>query len=141
MEPALGQARGPQLRQIRRVVPQLASLRVIRVWSGVESYLPDDRPIMGPSGRVPGLYYAFGFCGHGFQLGPGVGDAMAELNALPEAGLLEGLHGALIAAGVDGPTRRLLEVVAVAGAPVSLASAIVSDQWVSSHDQYGRNRP
>ncbi|MFO1059959.1 MAG: FAD-binding oxidoreductase [Dongiaceae bacterium] len=68
-----------QLRQIRRVVPQLASLRVIRVWSGVESYLPDDRPIMGPSGRVPGLYYAFGFCGHGFQLGPGVGDVMAEL--------------------------------------------------------------
>ncbi|RML28470.1 Oxidoreductase, FAD-binding protein, partial [Pseudomonas savastanoi pv. retacarpa] len=22
---------------------------------------------------------AFGFCGHGFQLGPGVGDVMAEL--------------------------------------------------------------
>jgi sarcosine oxidase subunit beta len=34
---------------------------------------------MGPSGRVSGLYYAFGFCGHGFQLGPGVGDVMAEL--------------------------------------------------------------
>ena len=34
---------------------------------------------MGPSARVPGLYYAFGFCGHGFQLGPGVGDVMAEL--------------------------------------------------------------
>jgi len=25
------------------------------------------------------LFYAFGFCGHGFQLGPGVGDTMAEL--------------------------------------------------------------
>jgi sarcosine oxidase subunit beta len=25
------------------------------------------------------LFYAFGFCGHGFQLGPGVGDVMAEL--------------------------------------------------------------
>jgi sarcosine oxidase subunit beta len=34
---------------------------------------------MGASGRVSGLYYAFGFCGHGFQLGPGVGDVMAEL--------------------------------------------------------------
>jgi sarcosine oxidase subunit beta len=68
-----------QLRQIQRVVPALGSLRVIRVWSGIESYLPDDIPVMGPSGRVSGLYYAFGFCGHGFQLGPGVGDVMAEL--------------------------------------------------------------
>jgi sarcosine oxidase subunit beta len=49
------------------------------VWSGIESYLPDDRPIMGPSAHVSGLYYAFGFCGHGFQLGPGVGDVMSEL--------------------------------------------------------------
>jgi sarcosine oxidase subunit beta len=68
-----------QLPQLRRIVPQLSRLRVIRVWSGIESYLPDDRPIMGPSTCVPGLYYAFGFCGHGFQLGPGVGDVMAEL--------------------------------------------------------------
>jgi sarcosine oxidase subunit beta len=68
-----------QLRQVRRIVPALAQLQVIRVWSGIESYLPDDIPIMGPSARVAGLYYAFGFCGHGFQLGPGVGDVMAEL--------------------------------------------------------------
>jgi sarcosine oxidase subunit beta len=34
---------------------------------------------MGASDRVSGLYYAFGFSGHGFQLGPGVGDVMAEL--------------------------------------------------------------
>lgn len=47
--------------------------------SGIESYLPDSLSIMGPSGTVAGLYYAFGFSGHGFQLGPGVGDVMAEL--------------------------------------------------------------
>ena len=34
---------------------------------------------MGPSATTSGLFYAFGFCGHGFQLGPGVGDVMAEL--------------------------------------------------------------
>lgn len=68
-----------QVQQIRRVVPALAKVRVIRTWSGVEGYLSDDIPIMGPSARVSGLYYAFGFCGHGFQLGPGVGDVMAEL--------------------------------------------------------------
>jgi sarcosine oxidase subunit beta len=70
-----------QLKQLRRLAPALARLSIIRVWSGIESYLPDDRPIMGPSARVSGLYYAFGFCGHGFQLGPGVGDVMAELIA------------------------------------------------------------
>jgi len=42
-------------------------------------YMADDVPIIGPSAKVDGLFYAFGFCGHGFQLGPGVGDTMAEL--------------------------------------------------------------
>jgi sarcosine oxidase subunit beta len=68
-----------QLPQLRRLVPALARLNIIRVWSGIEAYLPDDRPVMGPSSKVSGLFYAFGFCGHGFQLGPGVGDVMAEL--------------------------------------------------------------
>lgn len=44
-----------------------------------EGYLADMLPVMGPSGRVPGLFYAFGFSGHGFQLGPAVGEVMAEL--------------------------------------------------------------
>lgn len=68
-----------QLDGMRRLVPMIARLRVIRVWSGVECYLPDSQPVMGPSLRVPGLFYAFGFSGAGFQLGPGVGDVMAEL--------------------------------------------------------------
>lgn len=70
-----------QLTQICRIVPALNRLNIIRVWSGIEGYMPDDVPIMGPSGKVSGLYYAFGFCGHGFQLGPGVGEVMAELMA------------------------------------------------------------
>lgn len=68
-----------QLRQIQRLAPALARLSIIRVWTGIEGYTPDDLPVMGPSGRVSGLYYAFGFSGSGFQLGPGVGDVMAEL--------------------------------------------------------------
>lgn len=70
-----------QLAQLRRFVPALARVNVIRAWSGIESYLPDELPVMGPSTRWPGLYYAFGFSGAGFQTGPGVGDAMAELMA------------------------------------------------------------
>jgi sarcosine oxidase subunit beta len=70
-----------KLKNAPRVVPALNNLSIIRVWSGIEGYMKDSRAAMGPSGRVPGLYYAFGFSGEGFQLGPGVGDVMAELIA------------------------------------------------------------
>ncbi|MBN3759588.1 FAD-binding oxidoreductase [Burkholderia sp. Ac-20365] len=68
-----------QMAQFRRLVPALRALHVIRVWSGVESYLPDSEPVIGPSSKVPGLFYAFGFSGSGFQIGPGVGETLAEL--------------------------------------------------------------
>jgi sarcosine oxidase subunit beta len=68
-----------QFGQLKRLAPAVARLNIIRVWSGIEGYMDDHLPVMGASGRVSGLYYAFGFSGHGFQLGPGVGDVMAEL--------------------------------------------------------------
>ena len=70
-----------QLRAVVRLVPALRHVTVIRQWSGAEGYVRDGLPVMGASGTTPGLFHAFGFCGHGFQLGPGVGDAMAELIA------------------------------------------------------------
>jgi sarcosine oxidase, subunit beta len=70
-----------QLRQIRRLAPALANLNIIRVWTGIEGYTPDSLPVMGPSGTQSGLFYAFGFSGSGFQIGPGVGETMAELIA------------------------------------------------------------
>ena len=70
-----------QLRAVLRLVPALRDVTVIRQWSGCEGYVRDGLPVMGASATTPGLFHAFGFCGHGFQLGPGVGDAMAELIA------------------------------------------------------------
>lgn len=70
-----------QLAQLERLAPALCRLNLIRVWSGVESYPPDDTPVIGASRRQPGLFYAFGFSGSGFQIGPGVGETMAELIA------------------------------------------------------------
>lgn len=70
-----------QLQVLTRLLPALCNVTVIRTWSGCEGYTTDDLPIMGPSHTTPGLYHAFGFCGHGFQLGPGVGSVMAELIA------------------------------------------------------------
>ena len=68
-----------QIEQMRRLLPGAVNLNIIRVWSGIESYTPDSLPVISASGKVDGLFYAFGFCGHGFQLGPGVGEVMAEL--------------------------------------------------------------
>lgn len=68
-----------QLRAVARLLPAMAQVAVIRTWSGCEGYVRDMLPVMGRSATTPGLFHAFGFSGHGFQLGPGVGDAMAEL--------------------------------------------------------------
>lgn len=70
-----------QLEHIRRLAPGLARLQIIRVWTGIEGYTDDTRPVMGASASVPGLFHAFGFSGSGFQIGPGVGETMAELIA------------------------------------------------------------
>jgi sarcosine oxidase subunit beta len=59
----------------------LKNAQLIRTWSGNEGALPDHEPIISASSRQAGLYHAFGFAGGGFQLGPGVGDVMAELIA------------------------------------------------------------
>ncbi|MGX5733226.1 NAD(P)/FAD-dependent oxidoreductase [Bosea thiooxidans] len=67
------------MKALARVAPVLAHCHVIRVWSGIEAYLPDMIPVIGPSGTTPGLFHAFGFCGHGFQIGPGVGLCLSEM--------------------------------------------------------------
>ncbi len=68
-----------QIEALARLIPALRGTAIIRTWSGCEGYVDDMMPIMGPSARHDGLFHAFGFCGHGFQLGPGVGAEMAEL--------------------------------------------------------------
>jgi sarcosine oxidase, subunit beta len=76
-----------QFEQIRRLVPAFARINLIRVWSGVESYTPDDTPVIGHSATTPGLHYGFGFSGSGFQIGPGVGATLAELIATGQSAI------------------------------------------------------
>jgi len=59
--------------------PFLKDVRVVRAWAGLEARMPDDIPVIGPSGTAPGVFHAFGFTGHGFQLGPIVGRILADL--------------------------------------------------------------
>jgi len=61
------------------IVPEIRHLNIIRTWTGVDGDTEDGSPIVGHSATTPGLFHAFGFCGHGFQLGPGVGAVLSEL--------------------------------------------------------------
>ena len=61
------------------LVPMLAGAQIIRSWTGIDGQMPDRIPVIGRSRTTPGLFHAFGFSGHGFQLGPGIGAIMAEL--------------------------------------------------------------
>jgi sarcosine oxidase subunit beta len=63
------------------IVPALAGAHVIRTWSGLDGQMPDHIPVIGLSSTTPRLVHAFGFSGHGFQLGPVVGLIIAELIA------------------------------------------------------------
>jgi sarcosine oxidase subunit beta len=61
------------------MVPKLANVLLLRSWTGIEGRMDDGLPVVGPSRKVAGLFHAFGFSGHGFQLGPAVGAVLAEL--------------------------------------------------------------
>jgi sarcosine oxidase subunit beta len=47
--------------------------------------MADHVPVVGPSQTTRGLIHAFGFSQHGFQLGPAVGEAVADLITEGEA--------------------------------------------------------
>lgn len=65
------------MRAVVRHMPGLRHAEVIRVWSGVEGYLPDMLPVIGASEKIRGLYHAFGGSGGGFQIAPAVGECLA----------------------------------------------------------------
>lgn len=65
-------------RTVLALFPQLKDVRLVRAWAGVEAFMPDHLPVIG-RGRETGVFHAFGFSAHGFQLSPVVGQILAEL--------------------------------------------------------------
>lgn len=59
--------------------PTVRAVRIIRVWAGLEAKTEDMLPVLGASPNAPGVFHAFGFSGHGFQLVPVAGAALADL--------------------------------------------------------------
>ncbi len=53
-----------------RVLPSLASVGVLRAWSGLYDDTPDGLPVLGEDPRLRGFVHANGFGGHGMMLAP-----------------------------------------------------------------------
>ena len=62
-----------------RRVPALEHAQVRHAWAGLRPLTPDGRAILDWAPGVEGLYLAVGFCGHGFQHSPGVGETVTEV--------------------------------------------------------------
>ena len=50
----------------------------MRSWAGIEGFMPDNIPVIGPS-QAEGAFHAFGYSAHGFQLGPIGGKILSDL--------------------------------------------------------------
>lgn len=61
--------------------PIMRGARITRTWCGIEARTSDDVPIIGPSTVAAGVFHSFGYSGHGFQLAPAAGAAVAEMVA------------------------------------------------------------
>ncbi|PWC31055.1 FAD-dependent oxidoreductase [Azospirillum sp. TSO35-2] len=59
--------------------PSVGTVRIVRTWTGMEAKTDDYLPIVGASPVASGVFHAFGFSGHGFQLVPVVGAILADL--------------------------------------------------------------
>lgn len=54
-------------------------IRIVRTWAGLEARTADHLPVICKSTVAEGFVHVFGFSGHGFQLVPIVGEAVADL--------------------------------------------------------------
>ncbi|MGH7393738.1 MAG: NAD(P)/FAD-dependent oxidoreductase, partial [Candidatus Rokuibacteriota bacterium] len=90
----LDQSVSGSLALARSVYTPLERRTVAQSWVGIEAFMPDGLPILGPVPGVEGLLVAAGFSGHGFALAPVVGEVLARLalghEPLPH--LWKGLH-------------------------------------------------
>ena len=62
-----------------KAFPALEGIKIDHAWGGWIDTTPDLVPVIDEMPRVPGLFIASGFSGHGFGIGPGAGLLCAQL--------------------------------------------------------------
>ncbi|MFE6614805.1 NAD(P)/FAD-dependent oxidoreductase [Amycolatopsis sp. NPDC057786] len=70
----------PKLAEIAaRRVPAVLDAGIRGGWAGLYEVTPDRNQIVGESVHLTRFFYATGFSGHGFQMGPAVGELVRDL--------------------------------------------------------------
>ncbi|WP_374292454.1 NAD(P)/FAD-dependent oxidoreductase [Paenirhodobacter enshiensis] len=76
----------PHMPNIRKAMAQLAeaftpfaSAKLVNAWAGVMDVTPDSVAVVSPIATVPGFFIASGCSGHGFGVGPALGEMAADL--------------------------------------------------------------
>lgn len=64
---------------VARRAPSILDAGIQTGWAGLYEVTPDHNQIVGELPEVSRLLYACGFSGHGFQMGPAVGEAIRDL--------------------------------------------------------------
>ncbi len=65
--------------RIGNILPAIRDVGVARVWGGLIDLTLDGLPIIDAPQSIEGLVVAAGFSGHGFGIGPAVGQVVADL--------------------------------------------------------------
>ena len=64
---------------VQRRAPALADIGVATGWAGLYEMTPDHNGLIGEAQSVSRFLYATGFSGHGFLMGPAVGEVVRDL--------------------------------------------------------------
>lgn len=79
-EPAVNRSRvARSVANFMQALPEVGPVTVERQWAGIIDSTPDALPVIDRLDDPAGLVVATGFSGHGFGLGPAVGQIVADL--------------------------------------------------------------
>ncbi len=81
----------PFVQSLRELAPQLETRSVNRLWSGIRTFAPDRRFVVGWDPVNPRLFWVAGLGGHGMTAGLAVGRLAASRLVTPRSGPSEGL--------------------------------------------------
>jgi sarcosine oxidase subunit beta len=89
---------------VERRAPGLLDVGLSGGWAGLYEMTPDHNGLVGEAAGVSRFLYATGFSGHGFLMGPAVGEVMRDLLlGRPPAVDVRALDVARFAAGAAQP--------------------------------------
>ena len=94
---------------VERRAPALAGVGIRGGWAGLYEMTPDHNALVGRADTVEGFLYATGFSGHGFLMGPAVGEVVRDLHLGEEPVVdVTGLSAARFAGATARPKLNIV---------------------------------